>query len=121
MGDTWTSQDTLNIDDGNTGLIIALNNAHVLSGFETVDDLECAKVVTEITGSVDGEGEQGGVSVNFSGGFEGTDVWYFAYKRGLFVKSTSDGIVDLEITVGDPTIPTIPMHQELKMEMTLVQ
>lgn len=121
IGDSWTSQDTINIDEESTGLVIALNNAHVLKGFETVNGLECAKVVTDVTGSLDGEGEQGGVSVSFSGGFEGTDVWYFAYKKGLFVKLTSDAIVDFEVNVGDPSVPTIPMHQEMKMEINLIR
>jgi hypothetical protein len=121
IGDAWTSQDTINIDDDNTALVMALDNSHVLAGFETVNGMECAKVTTDVTGSIGGKGEQQGVGVSFSGEVEGTDVWYFAYKEGVFVKSSSDATIDLEVNVSDPSVPTIPMHQEMKVELALIR
>jgi len=120
VGGTWTTRDTIRVDDASSQVRIMLKSLNTLVGYETVMGMECAKISSDVTGTMDGEGEQGGQPLVFGGEVTGDDTWYFAYKEGLFVKSVSDGAIDGEISVGGPGGMVIPMEQTTKMETALV-
>lgn len=120
VGGTWTTRDTINVEEGNSKIQIILKNDNTLVGYETVNGLECAKVSVAVTGSLVGEGEQGGAALIFEGDITGEDTWYFAYKEGYFVKTNSTGGIEGTITAGGPQGMVIPMTQKTKLETALV-
>jgi len=63
IGDTWTSKDAITEKVGTGEIKISLESLNTLGGFETVDGLECAKITVEITGTLEGEGKQGGADI----------------------------------------------------------
>lgn len=65
-----------------------------MDGFETVDGLECVRIKSAITGTLEGTGEEQGMALNFKGEIEGTDTWYFAYKEGFYVKMASTAAME---------------------------
>lgn len=121
IGDSWTTNDTINVKEGGTNMRMTFVSVNTLQGFETVDGHECAKVTTQSTGKLDGEGEQMGANLYFEGDLQSSDVWYFAYKEGVFVKSISDGLSEGTVAVTGAQKMTISMTMETKFETKLVK
>lgn len=120
VGDTWTTRDTLNVSEGEGEILLMSESVNTLAGYETVSGMECARVTAAVTGTLTGEGEQDGAHLEFEGTFEGTDVWFFAYKEGLLVKVTSDQTVQNTVKVSGPQNMEIPVVQTMKSESVLV-
>lgn len=121
FGDTWTSTDTITEKSGIGEVVLNFTSVNTLEAFETVDGLECVKVTAEVTGTLDGKGEQMGAEMTFKGDIKGTETWYFAYKEGVFVKGMVNALTDGTIEVSGVQSMTIPMKQETKMETKLVK
>ncbi len=121
IGDTWMSQDTIVVEEGDLEIYIISESANTLAGFETIKGMNCAKVEAEVIGAVSGEGQEGEASITFEGTLEGMETWYFAYEKGLFVKSLSDLFLEATIAVIGPSEMTIPMSQKMKFETKLIE
>jgi hypothetical protein len=120
IGDTWPSNFTIAERTETTDIRIEMQGICILDGFETVDGMECARVKTEYTGTIQGTGNQQGAELYFSGTSKGFDTWYFAVREGLYVKSTSEVTNDLVIDVTGPQSLTIPTIQVRTGEVRLV-
>ncbi len=120
IGDTWPSNFTIAEKNETTDIRIEMQGVCTLDGFESVEGMECARVKGEYTGTIQGTGNQQGAELFFSGSAKASDIWYFAVKEGLFVKSTSDVINDLVIDVTGPQTLTIPTTQIRKGEVKLI-
>lgn len=121
VGDTWSAADTLNIHEGGGNIELVLNSVNTLAGFEKVDGLDCARVSAVVTGTLKGEGRQGGARMAFDGTFDGDETWYFAYKKGILVKSSSESTVQNTVTITGPQEMEIPVTQTIKSETVLVK
>jgi hypothetical protein len=121
IGDTWTTQDTMNVSDSGMDVQIVSENLNVLKGYESVDGRDCAKVAVDVTGTLAGQGMQGGANLEFTGDMTGKETWYFDYAKGLFVKSSSDISVTANVNVTGPQEMTIPASQNMQMTSTLVE
>ncbi len=121
IGDTWTSTDTVIEKTDSSEMQFDLESVHTLEGFETVDGMECAKITAEVTGTLAGTGEQQGMELVFEGEIKGTDTWYFAYKKGIFVKMISTAAAEGIIEVVGVQDMTIPMIQEVRAEIKLAK
>ena len=121
IGDKWTTLDTITVDEGGVKIVMTFNSENTLAGLETIDGVECAKITVKSTGKMEGEGEQRGAALDFEGDLKSDDVWYFAYKKGIFTKSISNGTTEATIAVSGPQNMTIPMTMETKFEVKLVQ
>jgi hypothetical protein len=121
IGDTWTSTDTITEKTDEVEVQINFESVNTLEGFETVDGFECIKVTANVTGTVEGKGEQMGLQLAIEGEVQGKGTWYFAYKEGIFVKDTTNIFTDATISTSGAQAMTIPMNQEMKMETKLVK
>ncbi len=121
IGDTWTSTDTVTEKSESSEVQFNLKSVHTLEGFETVDGMECVKITAEVTGTLTGTGEQQGMELAFEGEIKGTDTWYFAYKKGIFVKMISTAVSEGIIEVVGVQDMSIPMIQEFNVEIKLVK
>jgi len=120
LGDSWPT--SLVIDD-KAGTMNRRNEIQIVNTFEaieTVDGMECVRIVSKLTGAVSGKGGQQGADLLITGTTKGTDIWYFAPKEGRFVKSTSEAVSELTIAVTGPHSVTIPMTQKRTSEVKLV-
>jgi hypothetical protein len=120
MGDTWTTRDTLKVDESGGEIVIMLESVNTLAGYETVNGMECARITAVVVGSITGEGEQNGAQLEFDGTFEGNETWYFAYEEGLLVKIISDQNVLNTVKVSGPQNMEIPVNQTMKFETVLL-
>jgi len=119
VGDTWPSSGGTDEKAGGLNLRLDFQNANTLEGFETVDGMECARVRSQVTATISGSGNQQGMDMAFSGTGKGTDLWYFAVKEGIYVKSSADMTMDMSITISAMG-QTIPVKQTRKGEVRLV-
>jgi hypothetical protein len=120
IGETWTTTDTLNVEESGGEVIIALESVNTLAGYETVNGMECAKITAVVTGTITGTGEQQGAKLEFDGTFTGNETWYFAFKKGLLVKSMSEQKVLNTVKVSGPQNMEIPIDQTMTFETTLL-
>lgn len=120
IGDTWTTYDTLQIKDENTDMKLYFENLNTLKGFETVNGMECVKIVADVKGSMGGNGYQNGADLKFSGDIKATDTWYFAYKKGVLVKTGSEGTINSNIAVSGPQDMNIPMKMQTQLNLDLL-
>ena len=118
VGDTWPSTAGTEEKTSSMNIRIDLQNVNTLEGFETVDGMECARISSQVTGTITGTGNQGGADLTFSGTSKGKDVWYFAVKEGIYVKVTSESTTQMSIDVAAAGM-TIPMTQTSKSEVKL--
>jgi hypothetical protein len=121
VGDTWTSTDTLNVDEGGSDIQIALTSVNTLEGFEKVNGLDCAKVSAAVTGTLGGTGQQGGAQLSFNGTIQGTYVWYFARKKGVLVKTDVNSTIENTVKVSGPQQMEIPITETSKSKVVLVK
>jgi hypothetical protein len=118
VGDTWPS--SAGTEDKSTSMNIRIDFQYVntLEGLETVEGMECARISSLVTGAITGTGNQMGTDLTFSGTSKGKDVWYFAIKEGILVKTISESTTEMSIDVPAAGM-TIPMTQTTKAEVKL--
>jgi hypothetical protein len=119
VGDTWTSSADAGEKTGAVDLRLDFQNVNHFEGLETVDGVECARIRSEVTATITGSGNQQGMDMVFSGTGQGTDLWYFAVKDGIYVKSAGDLKMDMVITVSAMGM-TIPVTTTRKATVQLV-
>ena len=118
VGDTWPSSGGIEEKTSSMDIRVDLQSVNTLEGFETVDGMECARISSQVTGTITGTGNQGGADLTFSGTSKGKDVWYFAVKEGIYVKMTSESTTQMSVDV--PVAgQTIPVTQTSKSEVKL--
>ena len=121
IGDSWATQDTISEQGSNGETLLTFDGTNTLAGYETVNGHECAKITEVVTGSLTGQGNEGGMDLTYEGTIAGTSTWYFAYKEGLLIGATGTGSVDATITGSGPQEITIPMKRSYAMETRLVK
>jgi hypothetical protein len=118
IGDTWPSTASTEEKTGSMAIRIDLQYANTLEGFETVDGMECARISSQVTGTISGTGNQGGMDLTFSGTTKGKDVWHFAVKEGMLINQASESTSEMSIDVPGAGM-TIPMNMSSKGEVKL--
>jgi hypothetical protein len=119
VGDSWPSSAEAGEKTGAIELRLAFQNVNHFEGLETVDGVECARIRTKVTATINGTGNQQGMDMVFSGTGTGTDLWYFAVKDGIYVKSTGELKMDMSITVSAMGM-TIPVTTNRKGTVQLI-
>jgi len=117
IGDTWPSKYAIEEQTESMDIRIDMDSLNTLDGFETVDGMECARVIAKLTGTISGTGAQQGMDLVFGGTLTGTETWYFAVKEGLYVKAKGDSSSEMTIDVAGMTIPAT---QTITSEVLLV-
>ncbi|MBN1465248.1 hypothetical protein JXA02_05770 [candidate division KSB1 bacterium] len=121
VGDSWMVQNGFTAPAGNMDIEVNTETKHTLEGLESIGGMECLKFSTTFTGTVKGQGEQGGNNFDLAGDITGSGTWYFAYKKGAFVKS--DGLSNVKGTIklsGGYDL-SMPLTQETVTSVQLVQ
>ena len=120
IGDSWPSSYVIEEKSGLTSMRIEFQSLNTLEGWETVDGMECARITAKVTGTISGTGKQQGMDTSTDGTFKGKDVWYFAVKEGIFVKSTSELTTETTTSLTGAQSMTIPTTQTRTNEVKLV-
>jgi len=122
VGGTWPTTIEVVEENDNSNVTVTIEAVNTLEGFETINGLECAKISAVLTGTIEGNGMQGGVEWTMSSAMDGGGVWYFAHERGIFVSDSTEGTADGVITVNAPDgEQTLPVARDFTMLAKLVQ
>lgn len=118
IGETWPTSAAIEEKTGSMTIQIQLELVHTVEAFETVEGMECARIASDINGTIAGSGSQMGQDMSFAGTTKGKDIWYFAVKEGLYVKTTSESTSEVSIDVPAAGM-SIPMTMTSKGEIKL--
>jgi hypothetical protein len=121
INDSWASADTVSETTPRANIMLIFNNQNILSGFEKIGEHDCAVVTNDFTGSFSGEAVEGEMNLAFDGDIEGTETYYFDYKRGQYLKGASEGRVTGTIKGSGPMEMTIPMTRTFSLSTELVE
>lgn len=116
-GDSWPTNFVIEEKNDAMNVRIDMQSVNTLEGFETVDGMECARIIAKNTGTISGTGFQQGMDFEISGTITGTETWYFAPKEGLYVKSKGEYGGDIMVSASGMTFP---MTQTRTSEIKLV-
>ncbi len=121
VGDSWTKLDTSDVSQAGLHIQVISETRNTVESVEQVMGYDCLKIASKSKGTMEGEGQQMGADLNFEGELEGSGIWYFAFKEGLFVKSNLEGFMEGTIVVSGPANMTMPINQESRSEVVLVK
>ena len=121
IGETWTDKDTMTVNQSGMKIKVDTDTKNTLDGYETVDDIECLKISSKTTGVMDGAGQTMGMDMNFEGDLEAKSTWYFAYKKGTFVKVEAESFMEGTIVISGQTNMTMPISVESKSTINMVK
>ncbi|MFH1314258.1 MAG: hypothetical protein ABIJ00_13665 [Candidatus Eisenbacteria bacterium] len=121
IGAMWTTQDTLEVSEGDIDILVTMTRVHTLTGIEPMMGMESAVVTTEVTGVVSGVGKQGEADIKVEGTMTGTETWYFAHEQGLFVEWSSEMFSKNMIDIKGPQEMSFPMSEKMSFKTVLVQ
>lgn len=116
-GDSWPTNFVIEQKSDAMDVRIDMQSVNTLEGFETVDGMECARIIAKNTGTISGVGFQQGMDFDISGTITGTETWYFAPKEGIYVKSQGEYGGDVMVSASGMTFP---MTQTQTSEVKLV-
>ncbi len=120
IGDTWESSDRVTENSNSRSLVMEFSNMNTFEKIETYNGYDCMKINAVVTATIESEGEQEGMQLITKGSVEGTSIWYYAYKEGIFVGQTSEGFGETSTEViGGPQEMTIPASRTYKMSTEL--
>jgi hypothetical protein len=118
-GDTWTSVETI-ADISGGDVTITLESVHTLSGFETINGLDCAKITTMLTGTLGGAATLERQMFNLEGTVSGRAVWYLSPEERFLVRSTRTIRTRGEVTQSGQKERAVPVTRELTVDTSLV-
>ena len=118
IGDAWKDETTINEIADNGETVIRISEENTLDGFETIDEMECVRILSRYTGTLEGRGQQQGIETITTGDIKGTSTWYFAYKEGIFVKHINKGTVEGMVDVPSQGLE-IPFTRDTTSEISV--
>lgn len=119
IGDTWNTPIDTSRKQGPIELTIKGETASVLDGMESINGMECVRIKAETKSTVQGSGSMMGQDIKISGDAKATSIWYFAYKKGIFVKASSEEDSTMKINLG--AMGEMPQTTKARTTIELVQ
>lgn len=114
-GDTWNYKDSTSTRSTSMTMTTVDNAENKVEGLQTIDGVECAKIVSTHAGTIYMTVQAQGMEIYIKGPFTGTTETLFAVKEGYFVKvntaTLAKGILDLP-SMGMSMPVTIDMKSE---------
>ncbi|MFZ2340336.1 MAG: hypothetical protein WAW07_11530 [Bacteroidales bacterium] len=117
-GDNWNTTDSSTLKTATMTQTTITNTINKLEGIETIDGVECAKILKEGTGTFVMSLQAQGMDINIGGPFTRTSECLVAVKEGHLVSQTSSMKVtgDLDIASMGMTMPiTIQIKDATKI------
>lgn len=119
-GDSWENRDVVIEKTASGKLVMEFDNIHTFEKLETYNGYECMKINVVSEGTMEGLGEEQGMTLTTTGTLKGTATWYFAYKEGLFVGQVVEGSGKTTTEITGPQEMTLPATRTYKMTSELV-
>jgi len=119
QGDSWEYSDTISESENDSKVILIFNNHQTFEGTETIEGMECARIVNRFSGFIEGQGIQEGINIVTKGTLEGSETWYFSWEKGILVRQSTKGTAEALVTSPDKADIQIPTQREFTYELVL--
>jgi len=119
IGDTWTTPIDNTRKQGPIELTIKGETVSVLDGLETIEGMECVRIKGDTKSTVQGTGDMMGQEIKITGETKASSTWYFAYKKGIFVRESLEENSNMKINLG--SMGEMPQTTEKKTTIELVK
>jgi hypothetical protein len=86
IGDTWTKNDTITNKTSTSNTKQIVKSTNKFEGLEQVNGMECAKISSTVTGTLESTVQNNGMDIFITGPVQGTVTIYFAVSNGYLVK-----------------------------------
>jgi len=120
-GDSWTTIDTIKVNEGGMDMQIVVTGENTLDDFDWMNGRNCAVIEVDYTGVFTSKGMQQGMEFTTTGNMNGKETWYFDYKNSIFVKMITKGNGTGTVVGSGPQEMIIPLTQEVEIETVLVE
>ena len=119
IGDTWVTPIDNKNKQGPLELTTRGETTSVLDGLETIQGMECIRIKSDSKSTVKGSGKTMEQDIKVDGEANASSTWYFAYKKGIFVKASLEEDANMKINLG--TMGEMPQTTKSKTTVELVQ
>lgn len=120
VGDSWTVFETDTVNEGGLDIVVKSEIKNNVAESGLFEGIDCLKISSIITLTLEGSGQQMGADIFFEGDGEGNASWYYAYKKGVFVRGETEMLMEGTATVSGPQNMTIPITHETKASTSLL-
>ena len=121
IGDTWTETDTITEKSETEDVTMILESQNQFAGIENIGGFDCVKIVSTMKGPRKGSQTTPAITLVTDGETEGTMILYFAWKEGLFVKSTMTSKVKSTVTASGAQNLSFPMDMEVTSNIEMLK
>lgn len=111
-GDTWEKNDTINTTSTVSKQTLIVKSSNKFEGIEKVNGIECAKIVSSVTGSMHSNVQNMGMDIVISGPTTGQITLWFAFKEGYFVKQEVIQKMNGTVDVSGPQSMSFPISMD---------
>lgn len=108
VGDVWESSETVTEKSRSGEMVLDINNLNTFEKLEEYNGYDCMKISVVFSGTMNGNGEEQGMTLKTTGKLDGSATWYYAYKEGLFVGQTLNGMGKTTTEITGPREMTLP-------------
>jgi hypothetical protein len=96
-GDTWTRNDTITSVSATSKTTQIIKSENKFEGIEKINGLDCAKITSSISGTMNATVQNMGMDIFYSGPIQGNVTLLFAIKEGYFI--SQEAFTKLEGTI----------------------
>jgi len=112
-GETWNMVDTVSGKSATMSMKNVINSDNKLEGVENIDGIECARISSNLTGTMTIITQSQGMDIYIKGSFNGTGVVLFAIKEGYFIKQTGTTKMTGNIEISGPEAMSFPVIMDI--------
>lgn len=112
IGDTWIKNDTVTTKSATSNTTQAIQSSNKFEGIEKVNGIDCAKITSTLTGTMQTTTQNQGMDILFKGPLTGTVTLYFAVKEGNFVRREISTKMTGTIDISGAQSMTFPVVME---------
>jgi hypothetical protein len=120
-GDTWTKTDTIQTKTAASKVTQIVQSTNKYEGMEKINGLDCAKISSTVSGTMETTAQNQGMDIFYSGPFQGTVTLYFAVKEGYFVKQEVLTKMTGTVEISGPQSMTFPVTMETNAKVEVVK
>ena len=109
-GDTWTKNDSVINKSSISKSSQIFQSTTKFEAIEKINGIECAKLTSTLTGTMETTAKNMGMDIFYSGPFHGTVTLYFAVKEGHVVKQETSTKMNGTVEISGPQNMTFPVE-----------
>jgi hypothetical protein len=116
-GDTWSKNDTVSVKTSTTKTNQILLSTYKFEGVEKMNGVECAKITSTVSGTMESNVQNMGMDIFYSGPLQGTVTLYFAVSEGFLVMQESVTKMNGTVEITGPQNMSFPVLMETKTKL----